>query len=147
MLKVGGPVAVHVPGLGLPDVACSSFRAPHLPSFLEDLVEGVPELVAEPEQKHRVLAAEDRQLQLPEQVPQSFGRQAEEVAEEGRGVRGGPAELVVKRTGGFGPATDSRLETDRDPTHLGSRYHVRDEQRRGGTIVPGSAAIGMVDDS
>lgn len=83
MLKVGGSVAVHVTGLGLPDVPGAPFGAAHFPSFLEDIVEGVAVLAAEPEQKHGLVTAEDRELELPEQVSQSAGRQAEEVAEEG----------------------------------------------------------------
>lgn len=50
----------------------------------------------------------------------------------------------MKQSGGFGPATDSRLETDRDPTHIRTRYNVRDDLRGGGTIMPESLVIGMV---
>lgn len=83
MLKIGGPVAVDVPGLGFPDVPGAPFGAAHLPPLLEDVLEGLAVLVAEPEQEHRFVAAEDRQLELTEQVPQPAGGQAEEVAEEG----------------------------------------------------------------
>lgn len=145
VFKVGGSVAVDVAGLGLLDVSRTPFGAAHLPTFLEDVLEGVAVVVAEPEQEHRLVAAEDRQLELPEQVPQSAGGQAEEVVEEGGGVRRGPEELVVKQSGGFGPATDSRLETDRDPTYLRARRRERGEERGGGTVVPGSAGVGMVD--
>lgn len=83
MFKVGGSVAVDIPRFGLLDVPGAPFGAAHLPALLEDVLEGVAVLVAESEQKYRLVSAEDRQFKLPEQVPQSAGGQAEEVVEEG----------------------------------------------------------------
>lgn len=145
MFKIGGAVVVHLAGIGLLDVARSSFGPSHVPPFLEDVLEGVPELVAKPEQEYRLVPAENRQLQLPEQVSQPFGGQAEKVVEEGWGHDGGSEKFVVKRSGGFGPATDSRLETDRDKAHLRTRYRVRDHLRGGCTILPWSIVLGMVE--
>lgn len=138
MLQVGGSVVVDVAGLRFPDLAGAPVRTADLAALLEDILEGVAELPPEPEQEHGHVAAQDRQLQLPQQVSQSAGRQAEALVEEGGGLRGGPAEPIVKQSRGFGPAARVRLETDRDPTHLGTRYHIRVEHQRGGTLVSGS---------
>nr|XP_012150320.1 PREDICTED: uncharacterized protein LOC100876789 isoform X3 [Megachile rotundata] len=83
MLKIRRSLVVYVAWLGLFDVAGSPFGAPHFPPLLEDVLEGVSKLAAEPQQEHRLVPAENRQLQLLEQVPQPTGRQAEEVSEEG----------------------------------------------------------------
>lgn len=83
MFKIGGSVVVYLTGIGLLDIARSSFGPSHVPPFLEDVLEGVPELVAKPEQEHRLVPTENRELQLPEQVSQPFGGQAEKVVEEG----------------------------------------------------------------
>lgn len=145
MFKIGGSVVVYFTGVGLLDIARSSLGPSHVPPFLEDVLEGVPELVAKPEQEYRLVPTENRELQLPEQVSQPFGGQAEKVAEEGWGHNGGSEKFVVKQSRGFGPATDSRLETDWDKAHLCTRYRVRDYLRGGCTILPGSIVFGMVE--
>lgn len=139
MFQVGGSVVVDLPRFRLSHLAGASVRAADLAALLEDVLEGVAELAPEPEQEHGHVAAEDRQLKLPEQVPQPAGGQAEAVAEEGGGLRGGSTEPIVKQSRGFGPAARVRLETDRDPTHIGTRSRIRVEQQRGGTLVSGSA--------
>ncbi|XP_011874179.1 PREDICTED: uncharacterized protein LOC105565523 isoform X2 [Vollenhovia emeryi] len=138
MFQVGGPVVIDLPRLRLSHLAGAPVRAADLAAFLEDVFEGVPKFAPKSEQEHGHIAAEDRQLQLPQQVPQPAGRQAETLAEEGGRLRGGSAESIVKHSGGFGPAARVRLETDRDPTHFGTRYHIRVEQQSGGTLVSGS---------
>lgn len=145
MFKIGGSVVVYLTGIGLLDVARPSFGPSHVPPFLEDVLEGVPELVAKPEQEHRLVPTENRELQLPEQVSQPFGGQVEKIVEEGWGHGRGSEKFVVKQPRGFGPATDSRLETDRNKAHLRTRYRVRDYLRGGCTILPGSIVFGMVE--
>lgn len=83
MFKIRGSVVVYLAGVGLSDVAGPPFCTPHLPAFLEDLLESVAELVAKPEQEYRLVPAENRQLQFPEQVSQPTGGQVEKVVEEG----------------------------------------------------------------
>lgn len=83
MFEVRGTVVVYLTGIGLLDVAGSSLRTPNVSPLLENILESVTELVAEPEQKYRLVPAENRQRQLSEQVPQPPGGQAEEVVEKG----------------------------------------------------------------
>lgn len=87
MFQVGRPVLIDLTRLRLPDLARPPVRAAHLAALLQDVLAGVAELPAEPEQEHGHVPAEDRQLEFPQQVPQSAGRQAEALAEEGGGLR------------------------------------------------------------
>jgi len=139
VLQVRGPVVVDLAGFRLPDLASAPIRAGEFAALFKDVLEGIPELPAEPEQEHEHVAAQDRQLEFPQQVPQPAGRQTETFPEEGGGLRGGSAEPIVKQSRGFGPAACIRLETDRDPTHFGTCYHIRVEQQCGRTLVSGSA--------
>lgn len=74
MFQVGGSVVVDLPRFRLPHLTGASVRAADLAALLEDVLEGVPEFSAEPEQEHEHVAAEDGQLELPQQVPQSTCR-------------------------------------------------------------------------
>jgi len=139
MLQIRGPVVVDLARLRLPDLASAPIRAGELAALLKDVFEGIPKLPPEPEQEHEHVAAQDWQFEFPQQVPQPAGRQAETFPEEGGGLRGGSAEPIVKQSRGFGPAACIRLETDRDPTHFGTCYHIRVEQQCGRTLVSGSA--------
>jgi len=138
VLQVGGPVVVDLARLRLPDLASAPIRAGEFAALFKDILEGVPKLSPEPEQEHEHVAAQDRQLEFPQQVPQPAGRQAETFPEEGGGLRGGSAKPIVKQSRGFGPTTCVRLETNRDPTHFGTCYHIRVEQQCGRTLVSGS---------
>jgi len=69
MFQVGGSVVVDLSRFRLSHLAGASVRAADLAALLEDVLEGVPELSPEPEQEHGHVAAEDRQLELPQQVP------------------------------------------------------------------------------
>ena len=136
MFKVRGPVIVDLPGLGLPHVASASFGPNEQSPLLADLLPSLPEFPAIPQQKHRFLASKNRQLELPEQVPQPTRGQAQALPEEGRGQRGRPAQSLVKQSGGFGPAAAVWLETDRHTTHLSApddvfeRLVVRQQQQQ-----------------
>ena len=66
MFKIRGAIVVYFAGIRLFDVAGSSFGAPHLSTFLKNVVEGISELIAEPKQEYRLVPAENRQFQLPE---------------------------------------------------------------------------------
>lgn len=82
MFKVRGTVSVDVAGFRLSDVAGSSIGTPDLPSLLQDVVQGLAELPAESLQEHGLVAAEDRKLELAQQISQPPRRQAEEIVEE-----------------------------------------------------------------
>lgn len=69
MFQVGGSVVVDLPRFRLSHLAGASVRATDLATLLEDILEGVSELSPKPEQEYGHVAAEDRQLQLPQQVP------------------------------------------------------------------------------
>ncbi|XP_032458105.1 uncharacterized protein LOC100187734 isoform X1 [Nasonia vitripennis] len=120
MLEIGGPLLVDLPGLGLSHVAGPPVGAPQHASFLAHLLPRLPELPPVSQQKYRLLAAENRQLKFPQQVPQPARGQAQALAQEGRRQRRRPAQPLVKQSGGFGPASSVRLETDRHKTHLGA---------------------------
>ena len=120
MLQVRGPIVVDVPGVGLSHLSRAPLRAPEQPALLADFLPRLPELPPVPQQKYRLFAPKDRQLELPQQVPQPAGGQAQALAEAGRGQRRRPAQPVVKQSRGFGPAAAVRLETDRHSAHLGA---------------------------
>lgn len=83
MFQVGGPVVVDLPRFRLSHLAGAPVRAADLAALLEDVLQGVAELSPEPEQEHEHVATENRQLELPQQVPQPIGGQAEALAEKG----------------------------------------------------------------
>lgn len=83
MLQVRGPVAVDLARFRLPDLAGAPIRTAYLAALLANVIARLAKLSAEPEQEYGHVAAEDRQLELPQQVPQSAGRQTEALAEEG----------------------------------------------------------------
>lgn len=120
MLQVRGPIIVDIPGVGLSHLSRAPIRAPEQPALLADFLPRLPELPPVPQQKYRLFAPKNRQFELPEQVPQPARRQAQALAEAGRGQRRRPAQPLVKQSGGFGPAAAVRLETDRHTTHLGA---------------------------
>lgn len=66
MFQVGGSVVVDLPRLRFSDLAGAPIRAIDLASFLKDILEGVSEFPAEPEQKHEHVTAEDWQFELPQ---------------------------------------------------------------------------------
>lgn len=67
VLKIGGPIAVHLAGLGLPDVAGASLGAhQHHAKLLAHLVARLAELAAEPHQEYGLIAAENRQREFPQ---------------------------------------------------------------------------------
>lgn len=65
MFEVGRTIVVDLARFGLPDVASAPFGPPDIAPLLEDVVESVSELFAKPEQEHRLVAAENRELKLP----------------------------------------------------------------------------------
>lgn len=87
MLQVRGTVVVDFTRFRLSDLAGAPICSADLTTLLENVLESVAELTAEPEQEHGHIAAKDRQFKFPQQVSQQAGRQAEALAEESRGLR------------------------------------------------------------
>ncbi|XP_058797029.1 uncharacterized protein LOC131667560 isoform X1 [Phymastichus coffea] len=122
VLEIGGPVVVDVPRLGFSDLAGASLGAGEHAPLLAHVLASIPELPAIAQQKHRLVAAKNRQLVEPKQISQPSGGQAEALAATSRGQRlRRPAQPVVKQSGGFGPTAPLRLETvQRGKAHLGA---------------------------
>lgn len=128
MLEIGGPLLVDLPGLGLSHFTGPPIGASQHAPFLAHLLPRLPELPPVSQQKYRLLAAENRQLELPQQVPQQARGQAQALAQESRRQWRRPAQPLVKQSGGFGPASAVRLETDRHKTHLGAPGELQSER-------------------
>lgn len=135
MLKVGRSVAVDIPRFRLPDVTCPSFGTVEQSPLFAHVITRVPEFAPVTEQKYRLITPENRQLKFTEQISQSTRGQAQTVPQTSRKQWRRPTQPVVKQSGGFGPTTTVRLETDRHKTHLGSIPDTTRQKRGRGSLL------------